>query len=196
MRRLLDCVVSAAALVVLAPIMGLIAIRIRRDDPGPALFRQTRVGRHGSPFTILKFRTMPVDSDQSVQVTSLSDARVSRPGRFLRRTKLDELPQLWNVLVGDMSLVGPRPEVPQYVALWPAEDRTVVLSVRPGLTDPYIVNHPDEAELLATQQDPAAFYTQVLLPSKLRVYREYVAQRTLAGDTHLFLRTLSGLIGR
>jgi len=147
-KRLLDLIFSAAGLLLLVPLLAVISLWVRFDSPGPSLYRQRRVGRNGAEFEIHKFRTMRHMSG-GASVTVDGDPRITRSGRLLRRTKLDELPQLWDVLRGRMSLVGPRPEVPQYVAMWPEADRELVLSVRPGITDPAALELRDESSLLA-----------------------------------------------
>jgi lipopolysaccharide/colanic/teichoic acid biosynthesis glycosyltransferase len=190
-KRLLDLSVSSVALVILSPLMCAIALLVRIDSPGPALFRQERVGRGGRPFAILKFRSMRADAPRSgPAVTVGNDARITRVGRFIRRYKLDELPQLMNVIKGDMSLVGPRPEVPRYVELYPAEARRMVLSVRPGITDPASIAFVNESELLATAADAEAMYREVILPQKLRMYCAYVAGQSVMGDLKVLLQTV------
>ena len=190
-KRLFDLIGSAAGLVVLAPLLLVVAVWIRLDSPGPALFRQQRVGRFGAPFAIHKFRTMRVDAPlQGGQLTVGADPRITRAGRFLRRTKLDELPQLWDVFTGRMSLVGPRPEVPRYVALYPDDLRAKVLSVRPGITDPASIAYRDENELLARSSDPERTYVEVVMPAKLRYAAQYVDAHSLAGDLRLIFATI------
>lgn len=189
-KRLFDIVASALALVVLAPFLLVIGLAVVVDSGRPLLFRQQRVGRNGRPFAILKFRTMSTGPTDGPLVTSAHDSRVTRVGARLRSTKLDELPQLWNVLVGDLSLVGPRPEVPKYVALWPREDREVILSVRPGITDPASRKYRREAEMLAQVPDPERHYELIVLPDKVRIYRAYAENRTGRGDIKLLVGTL------
>lgn len=188
-KRLFDVVCSALGLLLLAPALLLIALWIKLDSKGPALFRQTRVGRYGVPFTIHKFRTMRVEPGAAITVGA--DPRITRAGRLLRATKLDELPQLWDVLRGAMSLVGPRPELPHYVELYPAEMRERVLSVRPGITDPGSLAFSREAELLAAARDPEREYREVILPAKLALSADYAAHASLATDLRLILRTLA-----
>ncbi|KQY82813.1 sugar transferase [Pelomonas sp. Root1444] len=190
-KRLLDVICSGLGLLLLAPLLLAAAVWIKLDSPGPALFRQTRVGRFGVPFTIHKFRTMRVAP--GAQITVGEDPRITRAGRLLRATKLDELPQLWDVLRGAMSLVGPRPEVPRYVALYPAELREVVLSVRPGITDPASLQFRNESELLALAADPEREYVEVVMPTKLRLAADYVRSASLMGDLRLILATLGTL---
>ena len=192
-KRALDLALAAAGLVVTEPGLGLIALLVRRSSAGPVIFRQERVGRYGRPFRIHKFRTLRVDADGPM-VTASGDGRVTRVGAVLRRTKLDELPQLWDVLRGEMSLVGPRPEVPTYAALWPAAERETILSVRPGITDPVSLMFRDEAEDLALAADPDQHYRTTLLPRKARLYAEYVQTRSLAGDLAILFRTVQTLL--
>lgn len=191
-KRLFDIVCSALGLLLLAPLLLLIALWIRLDSPGPVLFRQTRVGRHGAPFTIHKFRTMRTAPGSAITVGE--DPRITRSGRWLRSSKLDEIPQLWDVLRGAMSLVGPRPELPEYVALYPVDLREEVLAVRPGITDPASLAFSHEAELLAAAADPEREYREVILPAKLRLSADYAARASLATDLTLILRTLSRVL--
>jgi len=193
-KRLFDLVCAALGLLLLAPLLLLIGVWIRLDSAGPALFRQTRVGRFGRPFTIHKFRTMRVEPGQAITVGA--DPRITRAGRWLRASKLDELPQLWDVLRGAMSLVGPRPELPRYVALCPAELRERVLAVRPGITDPASLAFSHEAELLAAASDPEREYREVILPAKLALSADYAARASLATDLGLILRTLARVLRR
>lgn len=194
-KRALDLTLASLGLLVLAPLLVLVALAIRLDSPGPALFRQERVGRHGRPFRIHKFRTMVADApSQGPPITVGEDARITRVGRWLRARRLDELPQLIDVLVGSMSLVGPRPEVPRYVALYPAALREAVLSVRPGLTDPASLARLDEAEQLARAADPEREYVEVLLPAKLEHAIAYARRATLASDLRVIGRTLWRLV--
>jgi lipopolysaccharide/colanic/teichoic acid biosynthesis glycosyltransferase len=189
MRRGIDVVASGGALLVLSPALAVIAILIKRDSPGPVIFRQVRVGLHGRHFTLLKFRSMATRSDLGVEITAQGDSRVTTVGRRLRATKVDELPQLVNVLRGDMSLVGPRPEVAKYVAMWPEDQRRVILSVKPGLTDPVTLSLSNEESILAEHDDPEAFYRTVLLPAKAQGYVGYVQGRSLSGDACVLART-------
>ncbi len=196
-KRMFDLFGAAVALVLLAPLLVFIALWIKLDSPGPALFRQQRVGRHGRPFAIRKFRTMVADaSRRGPPITVGNDPRITRAGAFLRRSKFDELPQLIDVLAGHMSLVGPRPELPAYVAQYPAELRDKVLAVRPGITDPVSLDLADENELLARAGDPEREYVEVLLPRKLRAAVAYAEQATLATDLRVIGRTLRVLWAR
>lgn len=194
-KRLFDLVASAVGLVVAAPVMAIIGIMVKRDSEGPAIFKQERVGRGGQPFTLLKFRSMSASTvSDGPLVTAATDVRITKVGSRLRATKLDELPQLVNVLRGDMSIVGPRPEVAKYVAMWSEHDRRVVLSVRPGITDPATLQLRREEEILAAQPDPEGYYRDVLLPEKVRLYREYVQTRSFSKDLSLILRTLASVV--
>ena len=167
-KRLFDIVVAAFALFLLSPLLLATALAVRLDSKGPALYRQTRVGRYGVLFRIHKFRTMR-DGAEGLLLTLPGDLRVTRVGAWLRRTRLDELPQLINVLQGTMSLVGPRPDVPRYVAQYPAALRDRVLAVRPGITDPASLAHLNEAALLARAADPEREYIERILPAKLKL---------------------------
>jgi len=196
-KRLFDVLGAVVSLLLLSPLMLLVALAVRLDSPGPVLFRQERVGRHGQPFRIHKFRTMRADAPQrGPLLTASGDPRVTRVGAVLRRHRLDELPQLIDVLKGDMSLVGPRPEVPRYVALYPPDLRERVLAVRPGLTDPSSLEFLDEGELLARAADPEREYVDVILPRKLRRAADYADRATLATDLRVIGRTLGLLVRR
>ena len=194
-KRLLDLLLAIPSLVLLAPLMVLLAVAVRLDSSGPAWFRQRRVGQHERPFTLLKFRTMTYQPDApGTRVTAAGDRRITRVGRFLRRTKLDELPQLFNVLSGSMSLVGPRPEVPEYVAHYPADIRTKVLSVRPGMTDDAALAFMDEEARLGNAADPERTYLDEILPAKLALYVDYIDRWSLTRDMQLILLTLWRLV--
>ena len=190
MRRALDITFALLGLVLLSPLLACIAAAMKVADRGPIFFSQTRVGQFGRPFRMHKFRTMvPNAEQQGIPLTVGADRRITRVGHWLRRTKLDELPQLWNVVKGDMSLVGPRPEVPRYVAFYTAEQRRV-LSVRPGITDPASLQFFDEAACLARMPDPEAAYVTLILPHKLAMNLNYLRRRTLASDVVVVLATL------
>ncbi len=195
MKRALDVAVSLLALALLWPLLLALALAVRLDSPGPALFRQERVGLRGQPFRIHKFRTMHVAGEGGPLVTAASDARITRLGRVLRRHKLDELPQLLDVLRGRMSLVGPRPEVARYMDLYPAEARSIILSVRPGLTDPASIAFRHEEELLAASPEPERIYIDTIMPLKQRYYLDYVRTQSLHGDLAILLRTAAALLG-
>ena len=197
LKRLFDLLVSGAGLLLLSPLLVGIALWIKLDSRGPVFFRQQRVGRFGAPFRIHKFRSMLAEAPRAgPQLTVGADPRITRAGRFLRRSKLDELPQLFDVLAGSMSLVGPRPEVPRYVALYPAALRDKVLSVRPGITDPASIMYRDESALLARATDPERVYIEQIMPAKLRYAAEYVDHMSLANDVRLIGATLRLLLSR
>jgi len=193
-KRLFDLVISALLLVLLAPLLAGVAAWVRLDSPGPVLYRQERVGRRGVPFFIHKFRTMQHGA-AGPPLTVGADARITRAGVFLRRTRLDELPQLFDVLRGAMSLVGPRPEVPRYAAHWPASLRERVLAVRPGITDATSLAHLDEAALLAKAADPEREYIERILPAKAERAAAYAERATLASDLAVLWRTAFVLLG-
>jgi lipopolysaccharide/colanic/teichoic acid biosynthesis glycosyltransferase len=190
-KRLFDVLLAGLGLWLLAPVLAVIALAIRLDSRGPVFYRQVRVGRHGREFRIHKFRTMTHNpTDRGPQLTVGADARITRVGAFLRSTKLDELAQLFDVLQGTMSLVGPRPEVPRYVALYPSGLREKVLSVRPGITDFASVEYRDESTLLARSTDPERTYREEILPTKLALQARYVDEASVWTDVRLILRTL------
>jgi len=193
-KRLFDVLAAACGLLLLAPVLCAIALWIRLDSPGPALFRQRRVGRHGRLFDIYKFRTMADRPDDGRQLTVGADPRITRAGRFLRRTKLDELPQLLNVLEGTMSLVGPRPEVPRYVDRYPPAVRQIVLSVAPGVTDLAAILFKDENDILGLAPDPERAYVETILPVKLEYYQRYVRERSFWLDLRILFRTLAAIL--
>lgn len=194
-KRVFDFVVSGTGLVLLAPLFLVIALAVRWDSPGPVFFRQERVGLHGKTFLIHKFRTMVVDGEMDgPQITIGEDPRLTRAGSFLRKHKLDELAQLLDVFVGSMSLVGPRPEVPRYVACYPAGTRDTVLSVKPGITDWASIKYKDESEILASSSDPKKAYLDEVLPVKIRYYVDYVENRSFVGDLRIIWATLLALI--
>jgi len=197
LKRAFDVVLALLGLALLWPLLLAIAAWIRLDSPGPVFFRQERVGRAGVPFRIHKFRTMRVDAPRlGPEITVGADPRITRAGRFLRRTKLDELPQLLDVLTGTMSFVGPRPEVPRFVAMYPSELRDKVLSVRPGITDLASIEYRDESALLARSADPQRVYVEEIMPAKLQLAARYVDQRSWWGDLCLIGATLRRLCGR
>ena len=196
-KRLFDLLLSSLGLAVLALPLALVALAIKLDSPGPVFYRQVRVGLRGREFRIHKFRTMAHDpGDRGPQLTVGLDARITRAGAFLRRTKLDELAQLFDVFEGTMSLVGPRPEVPRYVALYPAALREKVLSVRPGITDFASIEYRDESTLLARSADPERTYRELILPTKLALQARYVDRSGLGTDLVLIGRTVWAIIAR
>ncbi|MEL4359209.1 MULTISPECIES: sugar transferase [unclassified Luteococcus] len=192
-KRAFDLCGATALLAVTAPVMVVSAAAVAAESRGGVFFRQERVGLHGETFRIRKFRTMRPSAGGAL-VTVAGDNRVTRVGRLLRASKLDELPQLIDVVEGRMSLVGPRPEVAKYVAQWPEELRDQILSVRPGITDPMSVEFRNESELLAQQDDPERYYVEVLLPRKAQGYAEYVANRSLVGDLRILLGTVRAVV--
>lgn len=193
-KRLFDLVLSSLGLLLLGPSLLLIALLIKLDSTGPVFFRQERVGRHGKPFRIHKFRTMRHDpTGQGLQITVGADSRITRVGAVLRKTKLDELPQLIDVWCGTMSLVGPRPEVPRYVAHYPAALRDKVLSVRPGITDIASIEYRDESSILAHAADPESAYIEQVLPHKLALAVSYVDRASVWMDIQLIWRTIRAI---
>jgi lipopolysaccharide/colanic/teichoic acid biosynthesis glycosyltransferase len=196
-KRVFDLLLAAGALALCALPMLLMAAWIKADSAGPVFFRQQRVGRHGRLFAIHKFRTMVADAPRrGPALTVGDDPRITRAGHWLRRHKLDELPQLIDVLAGHMSLVGPRPELPRYVALYPEALRARALAVRPGITDPASLQLADENQLLARAADPEREYVQVILPAKLQASIAYAERATLWSDLRVIGRTLRLLWAR
>jgi lipopolysaccharide/colanic/teichoic acid biosynthesis glycosyltransferase len=196
-KRMLDLLLAAVGLVVLAPVLLAAMAWVRIDSPGPVFFRQERVGRHGRVFRIHKLRTMFVDAAaHGPAVAELDDPRVTRAGWWLRHYRVDELPQLIDVIEGHMSLVGPRPELPRFVAMYPTDLRERVLAVRPGLTDPASLELLDEGKLLAGSSDPERTYVDVILPRKLRRQVEYAEHATWVTDLSTLGRTLRVLAKR
>lgn len=194
-KRAFDLLIAALALLLLSPLLLAVALVIKLDSPGPVFFRQERVGRRGVPFRIHKFRTMR-EGAAGLAITVGADPRITRAGAFLRRTRIDELPQLFDVLQGTMSLVGPRPEVPRYVALYPPALRERALAVRPGITDPVSLDFIDEAALLAAAADPEREYVERILPVKVQRQAEYAERASLATDLAVLLRTVAVLLGK
>ena len=195
MKRAFDAFFSTIALVLLAPLLLLIGIVVAAGSRGGAFYHQERIGRHGTPFRLHKFRSMQVHREGAQVTLGTSDPRITSVGRVLRKYKLDELPQLWNVVKGDMSLVGPRPEVAQYVALYTDEMREV-LSVRPGLTDPASIAGFDEGERLEAADDPGQHYREVILPEKVAQQLAYVRSATFGSDIRIIARTLFRIFKR
>lgn len=189
MKRIFDILASGFGLLVLSPVFLIMAIWIKLDSNGPVFYRQVRVGRHNKDFRIFKFRSMRVGSDKGSLVTiGGRDPRITRSGYFIRKFKLDELPQLINVFVGDMSLVGPRPEVRHYVDFW-TEEQMHVLDVRPGITDPASIKFRNENELLETAEDPEKYYIEVIMQEKIKLYLEYVEKTSFWYDIKLIFKT-------
>lgn len=194
-KRLFDLLFSLVGLIMLAPVFAFISVWIQFDNLGPVFFRQIRVGRFGRHFNVLKFRTMVVDAEsKGGKITVGDDPRITRIGKFLRKYKLDELPQLLNVIKGEMSLVGPRPEVPKYVEFYPEKVKEIVFSIPPGITDFASLEFRNENELLSASLDPNKEYLENILPIKLEHYQRYVLERSLLKDCFLILRTILVLI--
>lgn len=193
-KRSFDLVVSAIAILVLSPILLIIAFLIKLDSKGPVLFKQVRVGKGGKEFKIYKFRTMVVDAEKlGKQITVGRDSRITRVGHFLRKSKLDELPQLFNVFEGTMSFVGPRPEVPRYTRLYNEEQRKV-FEVRPGITDLASIKYRNENEILAQSPDPEKTYIEEVMVDKLKLNLEYIRNRSLWMDIKIMFNTVYKII--
>ena len=193
-KRAMDIVLSACALAVLCPLLLLIALAILIDDPGPVFYRQVRVGRNGKTFRIFKFRSMVMDADKKgLAITVGRDSRITRVGAVLRKTKLDELAQLLNVLLGQMSFVGPRPEVPKYVELYTPYQRQVLL-VRPGITDYASIAYRNENDLLAGAPNPEAMYIEQIMPDKIELNMKYLREISPLADIRLILKTIVAVI--
>lgn len=194
MKRIFDVTASGLGLLLLSPLFLIVAIWIRLDSPGPVFFRQTRVGRYNKDFRLLKFRSMRVGSDKKGLITvGGRDPRVTRSGYYIRKYKLDELPQLINVFKGDMSLVGPRPEVRKYVDLYTPE-QLHVLDVRPGITDMASIRYRNENELLEQAADPEQFYRDTVMQDKLRINLEYVSDHSFFKDIKIILMTFKAVV--
>ena len=194
-KRIFDLFFSLLGVLLLAPFFLFISMWIKYDSPGPVFFRQVRVGQFGKNFRIFKFRSMCLDAEsKGRQITVGEDLRITNSGRFLRDSKIDELPQLFNVVLGDMSLVGPRPEVPSYVALYPVVIRDQVLSVLPGITDYASLEYKYENRILGLADDPEKAYIEEIMPIKLKYYLRYVAERSLWADIKIIISTLKALL--
>ncbi|KAA0947517.1 sugar transferase [Pseudomonas sp. ANT_H14] len=196
LKRFFDLFLSIFGLLVLAPFFMCLAFWIKLDSPGPVFFRQVRLGRYGIPFRIHKFRTMNINSEQEGRLTIGSDGRITRSGHFLRKYKLDELPQLIDVFLGRMSLVGPRPEVQEFIDMYSKEIRERVLSVRPGITDRASIEMIDENQLLAGYSDPRKAYIDIILPVKQKYYLAYIDEQGFLIDLKIILATFSKLLRR
>lgn len=193
-KRVLDFIVSAAALAVLWPLLAVIAFAVKIDSPGPVFYRQERVGRNGKPFRIFKFRSMVSDADKKgLAITVGRDSRITRVGAVLRKTKLDELAQLLNVLTGQMSFVGPRPEVPRYTALYTPYQRQVLL-VRPGITDYASIAYRNENDMLSDAADPEKMYIEEIMPAKIELNMKYLHEISPLTDLKLILHTIGAVI--
>ena len=189
-KRWFDIVVSLAGLLTLSPLLGVIAVLVKLESPGPVFFQSSRVGRKEKHFQMYKFRTMIVGAEKKgPSITSAGDPRITRLGAFLRKHKLDEWPQLFNVLKGEMSLVGPRPEVPQYVSAF-REDYQEILQIRPGMTDFAALAFRDESQILAQSQNPELAYLRQILPQKIKYYKKYLKEMSFKTDLSLIVLTM------
>jgi lipopolysaccharide/colanic/teichoic acid biosynthesis glycosyltransferase len=195
MKRILDVVGSAFGLLLLLPVLAVVAVIIKLDSPGPIFFRQERVGLRGRLFRIFKFRSMVIGAaGAGTALTVRGDTRITRAGLFLRRSKLDELPQLINVLVGDMSIVGPRPEVPEFMKFYTPKQRAIILSMRPGITDYAAILFRDESSLLNGVRDPIEVYRREIMPAKFACYERYSGEISLLNDLRIILVTILLLV--
>ena len=193
LKRIFDIILSLFGLMILFPFMLIIAIFIKLDSKGPIFFRQVRVTKNGREFKIFKYRTMRVGSDKYSQITVGKDNRITKIGAFLRKYKLDEIPQLINVLLGDMSLVGPRPEVPKYVALYTDEQKEI-LKVRAGITDYASIEFSDENDLLASEEDPEKAYIEKVMPKKIELNKKYISEISMLTDIKIILITIKKIL--
>lgn len=194
-KRVIDILAAGFGLLLLMPLLAIVGLAIKLDSRGPVFFRQVRVGRGGEAFRIFKFRTMCVGAERlGAKLTVSDDPRVTRVGRFIRRTKLDELPQLINVLIGEMSLVGPRPESPEYIAFYTDEQRVRILSIRPGVTDFASILLRDESSLFPPGRDPVEIYRRQVIPLKWRCYDRYFREMGIITDLRIILATVSLLV--
>ncbi len=188
-KRIFDFIFSLLGIIILLPLFIIISLLVIFNSPGGIFYLQTRVGKNSKDFKLFKFRTMKIDSDKKGLLTiGNMDSRITRIGLWLRKYKLDELPQLFNVFLGDMSLVGPRPEVRKYVDLYSSEQKKV-LSVKPGITDNASIEYADENELLSKQADPEKFYISKVMPAKLKINLEYISNQSVAEDFRIIIKT-------
>lgn len=193
-KKIFDFIVALLALFILLPFFLVVAVLIKADSKGAVFFRQTRVGKGGKLFKIYKFRTMEqVQPEGGLKITVGGDSRITKIGRALRKSKLDELPQLINIIKGEMSFVGPRPEVPEYVEHYSQQDKDIVLSVRPGITDLASIEFRDENDILAGEDEPEKAYIEKILPEKLKYCRFYVDNQSFFGDIAIILRTIKAV---
>ena len=193
LKRIFDIILSLFGLIILLPFMLIIAIFIKLDSKGPVFFKQLRVTKNGREFKIFKYRTMRVGSDKYSQITVGKDDRITKIGSFLRKYKLDEIPQLINVLIGDMSLVGPRPEVPKYVALYTDEQKEI-LKVRAGITDYASIEFSNENDLLASEEDPEKAYIEKVMPKKIELNKKYISEISILTDIKIILLTIKKIL--
>ena len=193
LKRIFDITLSLFGLIILLPFMLIIAILIKIDSKGSVFFKQIRVTKNGKEFKIFKYRTMRVGSDKYSQITVGKDGRITKLGSFLRKYKLDEIPQLINVLIGDMSLVGPRPEVPKYVALYTDEQKEI-LKVRAGITDYASIEFSDENDLLALEEEPEKAYIEKIMPKKIELNKKYLSETSVLTDIKIILLTIKKIL--
>ena len=193
LKRIFDIILSLFGLIILLPFMLIIAILIKLDSKGPVFFKQVRVTKNEREFKIFKYRTMRVGSDKYSQITVGKDGRITKIGSFLRKYKLDEIPQLINVLIGDMSLVGPRPEVPKYVALYTDEQKEI-LKVRAGITDYASIEFSDENDLLASEEEPEKAYIEKIMPKKIELNKKYLSEISILTDIKIILLTIKKIL--
>ena len=193
LKRIFDITLSLFGLIILLPFMLIIAILIKIDSKGPVFFKQIRVTKNGKEFKIFKYRTMRVGSDKYSQITVGKDNRITKIGAFLRKYKLDEIPQLINVFIGDMSLVGPRPEVPKYVALYTDEQKEI-LKVRAGITDYASIEFSDENDLLALEEEPEKAYIEKIMPKKIELNKKYLSEISILTDIKIILLTIKKIL--
>ena len=193
LKRIFDITLSLFGLIILLPFMLIIAILIKLDSKGPVFFKQIRVTKNGREFKIFKYRTMRVGSDKYSQITVGKDNRITKIRAFLRKYKLDEIPQLINVFIGDMSLVGPRPEVPKYVAFYTDEQKEI-LKVRAGITDYASIEFSDENDLLASEEDPEKAYIEKIMPKKIELNKKYILEISILTDIKIILLTIKKIL--
>lgn len=194
MKRLFDLVLSICGILFLLPFFIIVSILIKLDSHGDIIFKQTRVTKDGREFKIFKFRTMRPDTEKQGQITVGADKRITSIGKFLRKTKLDELPQLFNIVIGDMSFVGPRPEVPKYVAMYTREQREI-LKVRAGITDYASIYFSNESEILGRQKEPEKFYIEKIMPYKIKLNKKYIKEAGLVTDIKIIFLTIFKIVG-
>ncbi|HMQ67511.1 MAG TPA: sugar transferase [Ignavibacteria bacterium] len=193
LKRIFDIIFSSAGLLLLLPVFIVVAIIVKLDSKGPVFYKQSRVGKNNKDFRLYKFRTMDPDSDKKGLLTvGGKDPRITRSGYYLRKFKLDELPQLINVLIGEMSFVGPRPEVRKYVDIY-TEEQIKVLDVSPGITDVASIKYRNENELLEKADDPEKYYIEIIMPDKIDLNLEYINQRSVFKDVKVILKTLTSV---
>lgn len=192
MKRTVDIIFSLIWIIILSPIYMILSLIIKIDSKGPVLFKQKRIGLHGKPFYIYKFRTMHTDASIDLKITPENDNRITQIGKYLRRYKLDEIPQLFNVIKGDMSLVGPRPEVPEYLCYY-SDDFNRILNVKPGITDLASIKYRNESQLLANRENVAEYYINTILPDKMRMNFEYINKRSLYFDFLIIIKTIKSV---